>query len=78
MKVSAKGQVTVPREIRERLGFLPGTEVDVTVRDGEVRIKRARSDRSASRGEEVIERLRRSASHLTMTTDELMELTRGE
>ena len=32
--VSPKGQVTVPREVREQLGLLPGTVVTFEVRDG--------------------------------------------
>ena len=39
MKITTKGQVTIPQDIRERLGLLPHTEVDFEVR-GDVRARR--------------------------------------
>ncbi|MDP2709798.1 MAG: AbrB/MazE/SpoVT family DNA-binding domain-containing protein [Solirubrobacteraceae bacterium] len=39
-RVGPKGQVVVPKHIRETLGIAPGDEVDVDVIDGEVRIRR--------------------------------------
>jgi AbrB family looped-hinge helix DNA binding protein len=35
-RISSKGQLTVPLEVRERLGLVPGTEVQFIVREGEV------------------------------------------
>jgi AbrB family looped-hinge helix DNA binding protein len=39
-KLSSKGQITIPREIREKLGLEPGHLVAYLVRDGEVVLKR--------------------------------------
>lgn len=76
-KVTSKGQVTIPKEIRDEFGLLPGTEVEF-VRDeaGEIRVRKTRGGRK--RGEEFIEHLRESGKNYTMTTDEVMRLTRGE
>ena len=32
MRITSKGQVTIPLEVRERLGLLPNTEVEFTIR----------------------------------------------
>lgn len=40
MKVGPKGQVVVPKTIRDELGIHPGGGVDVVAEDGEVRIRR--------------------------------------
>jgi antitoxin PrlF len=74
MRITSKGQVTIPAEIRERFGFLPDTEVDFVV-DGDV-VKVVRATRQGeTRGDRVVRRLRgRAVSH--MTTDEILALTR--
>ena len=41
-KVSSKGQVVIPKEIRERLGILPGEKIIVMTRDEEIVLKKAR------------------------------------
>ncbi len=76
MRITSKGQVTIPKTVRDKAGFLPGTEVDFTIEDGEVRVRR--SARQPTPGQELVERLRRSRSEFTMTTEEIMRLTRGE
>lgn len=77
MRITAKGQVTIPQAIREQAGLLPETEVEFVLdRDG-VRIVKAVSKRP-SRGARAIERLRHGAGRVSMTTDEIMGLTRGE
>ncbi|HRC63369.1 MAG: AbrB/MazE/SpoVT family DNA-binding domain-containing protein [Dehalococcoidia bacterium] len=78
MRITAKGQVTIPQEIRERAGLLPNTEVEFLLDSEGVRIVKATTARRPTRGEKVIETLRRGRGHITMTTDELMALTRGE
>lgn len=74
MRVTAKGQVTIPAEIRERFGFLPDTEVEFVVQDEAVRLRRVdQPDRR--RGDRVVARLRGRARG-KMTTDEILALTR--
>jgi AbrB family looped-hinge helix DNA binding protein len=77
MRITSKGQVTIPIEIREKAGLLPGTEVDFELAGGEVRIVRTRVPRRETRGQEIVRRLRGSAT-VRMSTDEIMALTRGE
>ena len=76
-RVTSKGQVTIPQSIREKLGFLPATEVEFVVEGNAAKIVRSRSKKKLSRGEEIVRRLRGSAT-MGMTTDEIMALTRGE
>jgi len=73
MRITSKGQVTIPQEIREQLGLLPNTEVDFVVDGKTVRIVRVRGKRS--RGKSVVDRLRGRAN-VPMTTDEILALTR--
>lgn len=80
MRITSKGQVTIPAHIREKARFLPQTEVDFVLdADGSVRLVKAgqKGKRKPTRGEEVVRRLWGSAT-TTMTTDEIMALTRGE
>jgi AbrB family looped-hinge helix DNA binding protein len=79
MRITSKGQVTIPQDIRERAGFMPNTEVDF-VWDGELVYLVKSTERSSrpTRGQRAVEHLRRHGASFTMTTDELMALTRGE
>ena len=74
MRVTTKGQVTIPLEIRERLSIHPGTDVDFAVEGNVVTL--VPTKRSQMRGKRVVERLRGRAT-VRMTTDEIMALTRG-
>ena len=42
MKITTKGQVTIPADIRERLGLLPNTEVEFTLAGNGVMVTKAR------------------------------------
>ena len=74
MRVTSKGQVTIPREIRQRAGLLPQTEVEFVILDGQVVIRKAAA---RTRGDAVVGHLR-GRGDVTMTTDEIMSLTRSE
>lgn len=76
MRITSKGQVTIPVEIRERLGLLPHTEVVFEVEGESVRLRKA-SDQSDGRGEQLIRQLRGRAT-VDMSTDEILALTRGD
>ena len=75
MRITSKGQVTIPIEIRERFGLLPNTEVRFEVDGNTVRI--VREERQSSRGQRLVEMMRGRARS-GMSTDEIMALTRGE
>ena len=73
MRLTSKGQVTIPQEIRERLGLLPQTEVEFEIDGDAVRIRPARG--SNARGDALIARMRGVAPR-GLTTDQIMALTR--
>ena len=75
MRITSKGQVTIPQEIREKLGLLPHTEVIFEIEGAAVRIRKV-GKREAGRGRRLVERLRGRAG-IRMSTDEIMALTRG-
>lgn len=76
MRITSKGQVTIPKAVREEAGLLPGTDVEFVLEDGAVQVRR--SSVQPSRGRELVDHLRRSGSDYTMTTDEVMALTRSD
>jgi AbrB family looped-hinge helix DNA binding protein len=78
MRITSKGQVTIPQAVREQTGLLPNTEVDFLVEGGAVWIVKAASSRRASRGARAVRRLREHSMRIGMTTDEIMALTRGD
>ena len=73
MRVTSKGQVTIPQDIRERLGLFPNTEVTFDVVGDTVRIRKQK--RSKNRGHQLIAQLRGKGT-IKLTTDEIMALTR--
>ena len=74
MKITTKGQVTIPADVRERLGLLPNTEVEFVVEDGRVFLRKLR--RSRRRGARIVAHLRGRGT-VPMTTEEILALTRG-
>ena len=72
--VTAKGQVTIPKPVRDLLGITPGSHVEFRrAADGSVVLMRADESRPASR----FARLRGQAGK-GLSTDAIMDLTRGE
>lgn len=76
MRITSKGQVTIPQHIREKAGLLPNTEVEFKIANGRVTLRS--KGRPGSAGKAAVARLRGSLKHLKRSTDELMALTRGE
>ncbi len=74
MKVTSKGQVTIPIEIRDRLGILPNSEVEFAEEGGQVVLRKKAT--SGARGRRLVEAIR-GKSTVKMTTDQIMTLTRG-
>jgi len=79
MRITSKGQVTIPADIRAKAGLLPNTEVAFEYDGNVVSIVRAEPKQGGklSRGEQIVARLRGRGKG-GMTTDEVMELMRGE
>jgi len=78
MRITSKGQVTIPQAVRETAGLLPNSEVTFEVRDnGDVVIKPVPMSASPLRA--ALQRVRGSANAAEfkgMTTDEFMRFLR--
>ena len=77
MRITTKGQVTIPQDIREKLGLLPHCEVEFDVVGNSVRIRKIAAAKKAGRGETIVGRLRGTGNQ-RWRTDELMALLRGD
>lgn len=75
MKISTKGQVTIPQSIREELGLLPDTEVEFKVVEDGVLLRKVAG--RGSRGRGLVDHMRGRARG-GLSTDEIMALTRGD
>jgi antitoxin PrlF len=72
--VTSKGQVTIPKPVRDRLGIEPGNAVDFILgSDGRVVVVKVGGERRMSRFEAL-----RGRAGAGLSTDEIMTLTRGE
>lgn len=71
MQVTVKGQVTIPRKIRERLGIHPGSKVEFIENErGEIVLQLKKEVNRFSRV--------RGSANTGMSTDEIMKLTRDD
>ena len=75
MRINAKGQVTIPAELRDAHGLRPGDEINVVEAGGTLQIVRVSGGDTA--GRRVVDRMRGRAT-TTLSTDELMTLLRGD
>ena len=75
MRITSKGQVTIPQEIRERFGLLPDTEVEFVTKRDSVHIVKSAKPVRPTRGQSIVHRLR-GRSSVRMSTDEILALTR--
>ncbi len=78
MRITSKGQVTIPADIRARAGLLPNTEVAFAFDGNVVTLTPARPKKGLSRGEQIVAHLRRHKGDVKLTTDEIMAMTRGQ
>ncbi len=75
MRVTSKGQITIPKDIREKFGFLPDTEVEFVVKGHSVMLRKA--EKGNRRGKNLVRHLRGKAT-VKLTTEQIMALTRRE
>ena len=74
MRVTTKGQVTIPINIREKLGITSDTEVEFFQEGNRVfLVKRKGTSRAARKFNKL-----RGIATVKMTTDEIMALTRDD
>jgi AbrB family looped-hinge helix DNA binding protein len=79
MRITSKGQVTIPQHIRDKAGLHPGTEVEFAEEGGRIVLKPVKGAKSRARL--AIERSRGSANEPMFrgwTTDQIMAFLRGE
>jgi AbrB family looped-hinge helix DNA binding protein len=75
MKITSKGQVTIPVAMRQRTGLLPATEVEFVLQGEAVVLRKARGVRR--RGARLVQAMQGKGT-TRMTTDQIMSLTRGD
>lgn len=81
MRVTTKGQVTIPKEIRDRLGIGPGSEVEFLPTDDGVRVvavnENISEEEASRRFGQLLDQMAGTLDLGGMTTDEYMEWLRG-
>jgi len=73
MRVTEKGQVTIPKDLRDELGIGAGTEVAFHRADDAIVVRKVEG--GSKRGREVVDRLR-GRGDVRLSTEEIMALTR--
>lgn len=78
-RVTIKGQVTIPKAVRDAAGIAPGDEVEVTVdQAGRISIEKADEKAGAeARFRAALVRAQRDPPIKGITTEEIMDMTRG-
>ncbi|MFK5926721.1 MAG: AbrB/MazE/SpoVT family DNA-binding domain-containing protein [Desulfuromusa sp.] len=71
MRVTTKGQVTIPRNIREKLGIAPETDIDFEEDQGRFYIVKTSKHKPSNKFKKF-----RGIATAQMTTDEILRLTR--
>jgi AbrB family looped-hinge helix DNA binding protein len=80
MRITSKGQVTIPKQVREKLGLQLGDEVGFREEGQTMIVEKAEVPAAENVGLALVRHLQemgRKAKRTPMTTEELMELTRG-
>ena len=71
MRVTTKGQVTIPRNIREKLGIMPETEIEFQEDNGRFYIVKTTKPKVTHKFKKL-----RGIATAKMTTDQILNLTR--
>lgn len=81
MRVGAKGQVTIPKQVRERAGIRPGSEVQFDLDGDVVTLRRVVPGKRTGkgRGQKIVEALEGTATrNRHLSPDEIMQILRGD
>ena len=73
MRITSKGQVTIPQNVREQMGFLANTEVEFFVSGNKVFLQKAKNDEG--RGKDLIACMKGKGT-VALRTDEILAMTR--
>ena len=76
MRITSKGQVTIPQAVREQLGMLPNTEVEFAVKGGEAIIRRKKG--APTRAHAIVAHLKSHGAKMRIGSAELLALLRDE
>src|SRR3990170_1755196 len=81
MRITSKGQVTIPKLIRDKAGITPESDHDLAFQNGKVVIEKVAVDEAAKRKRrrefaEWLDRVRGTGDS-GLTTEEIMDMTRG-
>lgn len=76
MRITSKGQVTIPLAIRQKLGLLPNAEVEFHLQGNAAQLVKVASKGPPGRGGDVVRRLTGKAD-VRMTTDQILALMRS-
>ena len=74
MRITSRGQITIPAEIRKQAGLEPNMDVDVSFDGASVRLQRAESQQGR-RGKSLVAHLR-GRGDVALTTDQILAATR--
>ena len=75
MRVTEKGQVTIPKNVRDAVGIGAGSEVEFVLDGDTIMLRKVHE--APSRGNRLAARLR-GRGDVALTTDEIMAMTRSE
>jgi AbrB family looped-hinge helix DNA binding protein len=78
MKVTVKGQITIPLALRERFGLRPGTEVEFVAGQETLQVKARKVSKKAAKASDLWLTKAAGSAKPGMSTDQIMALTRGE
>jgi antitoxin PrlF len=73
MRVTSKGQVTIPQNVRKQLGITPGSEVDFQLDEAGARLIRLNPGDGKALAADM-----RARATVAMSTEQIMALTRGD
>jgi antitoxin PrlF len=76
MRITSKGQVTIPQAIRDQVGLLPHTEVEFSVERGRAVLRPKHG--SGGRAERIVEHLKTHGAKMRMSSKALLSLLRPE
>jgi len=72
MRVTTKGQITIPTNVRKSLGIIPQTEIDFKEENGKFYIIKTHLPKLRRKFHKL-----RGIATVKMSTDEIMNITRG-
>ncbi len=80
MRITSKGQVTIPKKLRREEGLLPGAEVEFVRKDGLIVLRPRVDTKPSKRQAEIRAHLERWHGSIDpgWTTEKVMDLTRGD